>query len=918
MNINRGFFQVAALIFLAGMVGGLATYIRFAPPQQVEALRSLSASLFNTQQGGTGTSSPSGILIGDNGATQHLSTLTIGTNLSLVGTTLSATGGGSGSAYPFTPTTNYNAATGATTTPVWFQQGFQASTSKVYFEAITVASTTASSTIKSPLLLDNAPTNLSNFLNITASRVYPASITTGGMVHIDNSTVNSGTGLEVISGYGSGATGRTIVFNETNTAFDQDFILASSSASNTTVLNLKGFPTGKGIIKIEHTGSGTGFANASALSIDLLNATDAQGIFIKESASATGKPLNIVDSGSVAIFSISAAGLVTLANNVDQFLYTSHVGAVIGAASSSLFGYTPLNPTRAITVAGTANQITSSAGSQDLSADRTWTLSFPTLIINPNASTTLFSNLTKAYFGATATTTIDSTGNVVIPSGSNLTITGKTDGCATFATGVLNSTGSACGAGGGTTFGKAWEIDAGGQLAPTTTIAVSIPTWLSINDQTFAYASSTTFTTLLGIGAGGNAATTSNAVTETTAIGTNALAKNQAGGFWNTAVGSGALSAVSTGDDNTAVGRNAGVAVTTSARNVFVGSNSDLLGTGNGNILLGAYLSAPANNGYLSIGNILFGNNSYNTSVVSGAAVVNGRIGVSTTSPFATFSVHAPDGSTNLTLFAIGSSTPTATSSLFTVANTGVTTINATSSGSVQKIFSVQTAGGSDRFTVWSGSGNFSFGQTSSGWGTTLSGGVQTIGRTNGDGTITNGTEALEWINNDTISGIPGTFFIGTHLAARDTVLTRLSAGVLQLGTSNNNTANNAFGTFITERIGLGTTTPFAQFALVATSTNGLGSPTTLFTIASTTRGTATSTLFSIGNTGIGSLSLGSTTQTFSAVQGLFTQGANGANGSSTYSAGKLQMDLYNTAGTRSCMFVVGTTLTVVANACTP
>lgn len=67
-----------------------------------------------------------------------------------------------------------------------------------------------------------------------------------------------------------------------------------------------------------------------------------------------------------------------------------------------------------------------------------------------NASTSLLSVYNKAYFGATASTTIDSAGNVVIPSGSNLTVTGKTDGCATFATGVLNSTGSACGGAGST------------------------------------------------------------------------------------------------------------------------------------------------------------------------------------------------------------------------------------------------------------------------------------------------------------------------------------------------------------------------------------------------------------------------------------------------------------------------------------
>jgi hypothetical protein len=54
-----------------------------------------ATSTFITQQGGTGTTSPSGILYGDNGATSHLNTVTIGSNLTFSGGTLSATGGGS-------------------------------------------------------------------------------------------------------------------------------------------------------------------------------------------------------------------------------------------------------------------------------------------------------------------------------------------------------------------------------------------------------------------------------------------------------------------------------------------------------------------------------------------------------------------------------------------------------------------------------------------------------------------------------------------------------------------------------------------------------------------------------------------------------------------------------------------------------
>lgn len=94
-----------------------------------------------------------------------------------------------------------------------------------------------------------------------------------------------------------------------------------------------------------------------------------------------------------------------------------------------------------------------------------------------------------------------------------------------------------------------------------------------------------------------------------------------------------------------------------------------------------------------------------------------------------------------------------------------------------------------------------------------------------------------------------------------------------------------------------------------------------LYIGTTTTAGTATSTqasALSINGSGAPSLSIGSTTQTLSAVNGLLTRGSNGANGSTTESVGRWQIDMYNSAGTRSCMFVVGTTLTVIAGACNP
>lgn len=99
-----------------------------------------------------------------------------------------------------------------------------------------------------------------------------------------------------------------------------------------------------------------------------------------------------------------------------------------------------------------------------------------------NASSTLFSNTGIAYFGGTATTTIDGTGNITIPSGSGLTNTGRADGCATWASAVLTSTGVACGSGGGGTF----------PFTPTTNFGIAMnatgtPIWF----QAGVYASST-------------------------------------------------------------------------------------------------------------------------------------------------------------------------------------------------------------------------------------------------------------------------------------------------------------------------------------------------------------------------------------------------------------------------------------------
>lgn len=111
-------------------------------------------------------------------------------------------------------------------------------------------------------------------------------------------------------------------------------------------------------------------------------------------------------------------GLSTTTNSgmAQGNLYVGTGGIFQTAASSSIFGFTPVNPTRNLTIAGTANQITSSAGAQDLSADRTWTLSIPadfrvssttlsgaTLLTNATTTNLAISNV-LTFNGVTAST----------------------------------------------------------------------------------------------------------------------------------------------------------------------------------------------------------------------------------------------------------------------------------------------------------------------------------------------------------------------------------------------------------------------------------------------------------------------------------------------------------------------------------
>lgn len=85
----------------------------------------------------------------------------------------------------------------------------------------------------------------------------------------------------------------------------------------------------------------------------------------------------LLSNGKLTIGPTNAAAAATVDGVAGTMTATTFIGAVTGHASSDVA------TTTTITVAGTANQVTSSAGAQDLSANRTWTLSLPSPTLFP-------------------------------------------------------------------------------------------------------------------------------------------------------------------------------------------------------------------------------------------------------------------------------------------------------------------------------------------------------------------------------------------------------------------------------------------------------------------------------------------------------------------------------------------------------
>lgn len=203
-----------------------------------------------------------------------------------------------------------------------------------------------------------------------------------------------------------------------------------------------------------------------------------------------------------------------------------------------------------------------------------------------------------------------------------------------------------------------------------------------------------------------------------------------------------------------------------------------------------------------------------------------GNFGLATTTPFGKLAISLNSNDTAYpgnNAFLIASSTSAATTTLFNVTNTGLTTV-----GNSILAPDKSCTNTSYGFTANPNTGMF---------------------EDSGSAIICDrGTREMLFRDGGVIMGTNNAFGWGNLVSfAADTIITRPVAGSFSFSAGQ---FQNSGGNLLAGRLGLGSTTPFALLDIVATSTTGTGALRTLFNVASTTGGTSTSTLFGIDNTG--------------------------------------------------------------------
>jgi len=247
-------------------------------------------------------------------------------------------------------------------------------------------------------------------------------------------------------------------------------------------------------------------------------------------------------------------------------------------------------------------------------------------------------------------------------------------------------------------------------------------------------------------------------------------------------------------------------------------------------------------------------NAAYFGSTGTTTVTAGGSLGIGTTSPYAMLAIAAASSSysTN-TLFAVASSTSSfSTTTLFSISNTGNSVLLGTASSTNLIVSSLGASAGQCLTINASGSvtttGCGAFGWTPTTFGTTAANSTSTLLIASGG--FVSGSTTLGLLTATSSAVLASTTLTGNTLLGSAT-----STNFAVAGSSTVASTFNVGGTALfNSKIGIGTTSPFAQLSIFTGSDFGAHAVSTLFAVGSTTAGTATTTVFSISSTGLTSI----------------------------------------------------------------
>lgn len=261
--------------------------------------------------------------------------------------------------FPFTPDTNYGAVANATSTPIWFKLGLQASST-------------------------------SHLVNFDATRSTTSYATTTSLF----STTASSTNLF------------TALFNGAGL----------STCTGTNALTWSGG-------EFSCTAQPQGTVTTVTATTPIFSSGGATPNITWAGLATTSQPASsnlLVSNGGAGVYGVATSSLAV----TSPITFSGTIGSQVGGAAGSFGCATCVLTSRALTIAGTAGQISSSAGSQDLSADRTWTLSLPSFVQITNLTVTN-STTTKATTTSATSTAFFSTRLDAITASSSVATTSQ-------------------------------------------------------------------------------------------------------------------------------------------------------------------------------------------------------------------------------------------------------------------------------------------------------------------------------------------------------------------------------------------------------------------------------------------------------------------------------------------------------------